>query len=83
MGGEQGRTNGNRHRCVHQRDTTVTFETQEIDIDLTMGNRNNVNRYPYKNARGEDSAIYLQPSEVAGVILTKDMPGSKKGVTSY
>jgi acyl-CoA synthetase (AMP-forming)/AMP-acid ligase II len=59
----------------------VTFEAQELDMDVTMGNRNNVIRYPYKNALGEDSAIYLQPSEVAGVILTKATPGNPQGVT--
>ena len=59
----------------------VSFEAQEIDMDLTAGNRNNVNKFPYKNARGEDSAIYLQPSEVAGVILTKAAPGNTTSVS--
>ncbi len=59
----------------------VNFEAQKIDMDLTTGNRNNVNRYPYKNTLGEASAIYLQPAEVAGVFLTKATSGSTPGVT--
>ena len=59
----------------------VNFEAQGIEMDLTNGNRNNVSRYPYKNALGEDSAIYLQPSEVAGVFLTKATSGNTQGVT--
>ena len=47
----------------------VEFTAQEFDADLGE-NRRSVNKYPYKDASGQDSAIHLTPDEVAGVFLT-------------
>jgi hypothetical protein len=47
----------------------VNFVAQEFDADLRSGT-GVVNKYPYKDAEGQDSAIHLKPSEVAGVFLT-------------
>lgn len=48
----------------------VSFNATEFDVSLTE-NRNYLNKYPYKNAQGEDSFIYLEPSDVSGVFITK------------
>jgi hypothetical protein len=37
------------------------------------GERDNVNKYPYKDAEGKDSTIHLQTAEVAGVFVTPDV----------
>jgi len=50
----------------------VEFAAQEFDVNL-HGERANVNKDPYKDAEGKDSAIHLQPAEVAGVFLTPDV----------
>jgi hypothetical protein len=52
--------------------TVVEFAAQEFDVNLN-GERGNVNKYPYKDAAGNDSSIHLQPAEVAGVFVTPDV----------
>jgi hypothetical protein len=49
----------------------VNFAAQEFDADLidTMG-PGLVNRFPYKDADGKDSAIHLKPNAVVGVFVT-------------
>jgi hypothetical protein len=39
----------------------VNFSAEEFDADL-RATPTLVNKYPYKHARGNDSAIYLKPS---------------------
>jgi hypothetical protein len=52
--------------------TVVEFAAQEFDVNL-HGERDNVNKYPYKDAEGKDSTIHLQAAEVAGVFVTPDV----------
>jgi hypothetical protein len=59
---------------VFRNGDVVNFAAQEFDPDLS-GARNIVNKYPYKDARGTDSAIHLRPNEVAGVFVT---PGPER-----
>ena len=47
----------------------ATFEAQEFDTDL-QADPSRVGKHVYKDAAGQDSAVYLQPSEVAGVFVT-------------
>jgi hypothetical protein len=47
----------------------VEFAAQEFDVNL-HAERDYVNKYPYKDAGGQDSTIHLQPAEVAGVFVT-------------
>ncbi len=49
----------------------VSFGAQEFDVDLTTGNRGAPQKYPYKDAQGQDSFVHLEPNEVAGIFLTK------------
>jgi len=51
----------------------VNFAAQEFDADLKAG-RGALNRYPYRDAKGKDSAIHLTPNEVTGVFVT---PGTE------
>jgi hypothetical protein len=52
--------------------TVVEFAAQEFDVNL-HGEPGNVNKYPYKDAEGKDSAIHLQSAEVAGVFVPPDV----------
>lgn len=47
----------------------VNFAAQEFDADL-RSDRSAVNKYPYKDAEGQDSAIHVKPGQVAGVFVT-------------
>ena len=58
----------------------VTFEAQEFDADMAQ-DPGSLNKYPYKNPRGEDSAIYLKPAEVAGVFRTKGARDSDRSIS--
>jgi hypothetical protein len=51
--------------------TIVSFAAQEFDADLvnTYG-ESSVKKFPYKDAKGQDSAIQLRPKDVMGVFLT-------------
>jgi hypothetical protein len=55
---------------VFENGDIVQFDAQEFDADFAE-NRGLINKYPYKDAQGSDSAIYLKPSHVAGIFLTK------------
>jgi len=48
----------------------VNFVAQEFDVNFVSEPYGAVNKYSYKDARGEDSAGYLKPTEVAGIFLT-------------
>jgi hypothetical protein len=48
----------------------VQFYAQEFDADFTV-NPGRINKYPYKDAQRNDSAIYLKPNEIAGFFLTR------------
>ncbi len=61
--------------------SVANFSAEEFDVDLTAGPPDFVNRYPYKNDVGEDSAIFLQPQHIAGIFLTKPEPGRTKPIT--
>jgi hypothetical protein len=52
--------------------TVVEFAAQEFDVNL-HAERGNVDKYPYKDAEGKESAIHLQSAEVAGVFVTPDV----------
>jgi hypothetical protein len=47
----------------------VTFAAKESDADLRSG-VGIINKYPYKDAEGNDSAIHLRPNDVAGLFVT-------------
>jgi hypothetical protein len=51
--------------------TLVSFAGQEFDADLvnTYG-ESAVKKFPYKDAKGQDSAIQLRPKDVVGVFVT-------------
>ena len=52
--------------------TVVEFAAQEFDVNL-HAERGNVDKYPYKDAEGKESAIHLQSAEVADVFVTPDV----------
>ena len=56
----------------------VTFTAQEFDVDLSADglgsaganyNDSEVHKLTYKDSRGYDSLLYLNPSEVAGIAV--------------
>ena len=48
----------------------VRFAAQEFDVDLVQtSGRQHVNKFPYKDAAGSDSAVHLTPIEVAGIFI--------------
>lgn len=47
----------------------VNFAAQDFDANL-YGELTYINKYPYKDAEGKDSAIHLRPNDVAGVFVT-------------
>jgi hypothetical protein len=51
--------------------TIVSFASQEVDADLvnTYG-ESSVKKIPYKDAKGQDSAIQLRPKDVVGVFVS-------------
>jgi hypothetical protein len=49
----------------------VSFDAHEFEVDLSTGNKDIVQKYPYKDAQGHDSFVHLEPNEVAGVFLTR------------
>ena len=66
----------------------VTFAAKQFDADLKSG-LDYVNKYPYKDAEGNDSAIHLRPNDVAGLFVTpgleleRDEPAISTKVPSY
>jgi hypothetical protein len=45
--------------------TTVSFAAQEFDADLVNSyGEGSVKKFPYKDAKGQDSAIQLRPKDV-------------------
>ena len=59
----------------------VSFAAQEFDVGLDDRQDSIINRFSYKDADGEDSHVYLKPSEIAGVFLTKKPSGRDPAVT--
>jgi len=59
----------------------ATFAAEEFEVDL-MSNPSRTNTYPYKDARGNDSAIYLRPNAVAGVFVTQPPPGETRSIST-
>jgi hypothetical protein len=51
----------------------VQFAAQEFDVEFKSG-VGDANKYPYKDAEGNDSAIHLRPNDVAGLFVT---PGAE------
>jgi hypothetical protein len=47
----------------------VTFAAKQFDTDL-RSDVGIINKYPYKDAEGNDSAIHLRPNDVAGLFVT-------------
>jgi len=52
----------------------VSLAAQEFDADLASGGGGVVNRYPYKDSEGNDSAVHLRPDDVAGLFVTTGGP---------
>ncbi len=52
----------------------VNLAAEEFDADLSSGGGGVVNKYPYKDAGGNDSAIHLRPDDVAGLFITPGGP---------
>jgi hypothetical protein len=51
----------------------VSFPAEEFDADLINTHGENlVNKFPYKDARGNGSAIHLRPDDVAGLFVAPD-----------
>ncbi len=59
----------------------VHFAAQEFDADLSH-NLGYVNKYPYKDAQGQDSFIHLKPHAVTGIFLTQS-PGAGESAITY
>jgi hypothetical protein len=57
------------------------FSAEEFDANFGEA-LNYVNKYPYKDAQGNESAIYLKPDVVAGVFLTQPAPGESRSITT-
>jgi hypothetical protein len=57
----------------------VNFAAQEFDVDL-VEERNLINKYPYKDAQGQDSSIHLRPNQVAGVFRTRSSGGGESSI---
>jgi hypothetical protein len=68
---------------------TMIFDAQEFDVDLsfrTLGGGekfsaeySTVHKVTYKDARGDTTPIYLNPSEVAGISVVPVTDGSTFG----
>jgi hypothetical protein len=70
-------------------DMTVVFTNGSVahflaeEFDANFGARAaHVNKYPYKDAQGNESAIYLKPNDVSGVFLTQAAPGETGSITT-
>jgi hypothetical protein len=59
----------------------VNFGAQEFSVSLEGASGYTVRKYEYKDASGEDSAVYLNPGEVAGVILSRAPAGQTHAVS--
>jgi hypothetical protein len=59
--------------------SVVQFYAQEFDVNLASDYQT-VNRYPYKDAQGHDSAIFLRPNAIAGIVLSKAATGGDPAV---
>ncbi len=53
---------------VFSNGNVVNFDAQEFDATIETGS-GIVQKYPYKDAAGQDSAIHVKPAEVAGIFL--------------
>jgi hypothetical protein len=58
----------------------VHFAAQEFDADLSQ-KVGYVNKYPYKDARGQDSFIHLKPNHVAGLFITQPSATGERAIT--
>ncbi len=51
----------------------ATFDAQEFDVDLSRGSIDGsyttTQKCSYKDANGQDAPIYLNPFEVAGILV--------------
>jgi hypothetical protein len=53
----------------------VEFAAQELDVNLlNTGGASSVIKFPYKDAKGNDSAIHLRPNDVSGLFVTPGGP---------
>jgi hypothetical protein len=49
----------------------VEFAAQEFRVDLlNTGGASSVIEFPYKDSKGNDSAIHLRPNDVSGLFVT-------------
>lgn len=53
----------------------VNFLAEEFNVGLDGSSGSVIKKFAYKDAQGQDSAIYLKPREIAGIFLTKTAPG--------
>jgi hypothetical protein len=53
----------------------VEFAAQEFKVSLlNTGGASSVHEFPYKDARGDDSAVHLRPDDVSGLFVTPGGP---------
>lgn len=64
---------------VFNNGNVLTFMAEEFDADLAH-NSSTLNRYPYKNAKGEESYIFMRPNDISGFFLTKPERGNDPSV---
>ncbi len=60
----------------------VSFVAQEFDVNLKESS-GSTNKYPYKDAQGQDSSIHLRPNQVAGVFRTRSSGGDGPSITVH
>jgi hypothetical protein len=60
--------------------TRMTFDAQEFDVGLSRsdssGPYNQVHKFTYKDAQGNDTPIYFNPTEVAGIAVVPVLDGT-------
>ena len=69
---------------VFKNGSKVTFDAQEFDLDLSRryvtkagsSSYDQVFRYTYKDAAGDDAPIYLNPDELAGIAVVRTLDDS-------
>jgi hypothetical protein len=60
---------------VFKNGTKATFDAQEFDVDLSRGaidgSYTATQKFSYKDTSGAQAPIYLNPSEVAGIVVAR------------
>ncbi len=69
---------------VFKNGSKVTFDAQEFDLDLSKPDvipegstsYDQAIRFTYKDAKGDEAPIYLNPAEVAGIAVVRTLDDS-------